>query len=274
MFWCSSRVFFSSVGSSTSTSSASSYLASTSYISSSTQFGVKGFRLFYRLLSWVGVVALIAFWFWSFCWLILSILASVLIASFNIHLLLQGWSYLFLVSCYEYDLIRFQSPVSRIIWFRKLRLTTALLSIFLFLFFFVVDCIFCHQLCLTVSLFPVTRIAPIIVRLFRIGSSWVYLYCSRTTFIDQFNVNFDWTISINRFSELTRTISIDLFTEIARTISICNYCWLSTSGAFFWIIPRVERLLPLSLSYPLYQYISLQIGSFVFLVIWFKISYW
>ena len=58
-------------------------------------------------------------------------------------------------------------------------------------------------------------------------------YGARMIYMNQFAVNFDQTISIDRFTELGQTISINQFAELAQTISICDSCWLSDSGAFF-----------------------------------------
>ena len=149
------------------------------------------------------------------------------------------------------------------IWFQKFRLTTASLSISLFLLTFGIYCAFWRWLRLIILWFPITMIAPLIVRLFQIGSSWVYLYCARTISIDKFAGNIDWTISIDRFAELSQTIYIDQLTGLAQTISICKYFWFLTSGAFFWTILRVKITLPLSISYTFYQYLSLQLGSIV-----------
>ena len=193
----------------------------------------------------------------------------------------QCWLHILIeVSCYEDGLIRFLTPVTSMIrliyffitvWthvtrmflFQRLPLMTASSSIYLFLFGFGIDCLFRRQLHLTILWYPVTRIAPLTFRLVQIGSSWVYLYRDRNFSIDRFAINFDWIISIDRFSELTRTISINQFSELGWMISICDSCWLLTSGTFFWIMLRVKILLHLSLFYPLYQSLSLKIGSFV-----------
>ena len=137
----------------------------------------------------------------------------------------------------------------RTVRFPQLCLMTASSSIYLFYFSFDADCVFRHQFCLIISQSPVTRIVLPIVRLVRIEYSWVYLYGNWIIFINQFSVKFYQTTSIYWLSEIALTISIDKFSELSRLISIRASCWLSTSGGLFWIMFRFKRTLPLSISF-------------------------
>ena len=103
------------------------------------------------------------------------------------------------------------------------------------------------------------------------------VWCSND-FYCFFSVNFDWmvyidrftklswTISIGRLIEITRTISIDWFIEISQTVSICGSFCLLTSGGFFWIMLRIKIIFTLSLPYLLYQYLSLELVSFLVVI--------
>ena len=180
-------------------------------------------------------------------------LTLTLISYCDHNIMLRGWSdsfsnYSLLTSCYEYG---------------KIHTIVSYYSIvveFFITFTFGVNCIFWRWLCLTVLWSPVTNIAPIIVRLVWIGSSWVYLYSDRTFSVDEFTVSFDQKSSINQFAELGQSIYIDRFAEFTWTISNFKSCWFSDCGTFFWMMFSVKILLPLSIYYPFYQYISLEIG--------------
>ena len=134
-------------------------------------------------------------------------------------------------------LVWLKYPVTRIVWLQWLHLTTASLSISLFLFRFGVNCVFQNKLHLRILWSSVTRIVPLNISLVLIGSSWVYLHLYPRISIDRFANKSDQMISINRFAELgEQFISTDSLKFLKRLLSATHvgcripvgyfeYCW-------------------------------------------------